>query len=108
MKPLVYTVPQMVELFGGTEVVTEYWVKKTARKLGIGTRLGRNLVFTEGQATALLDAHALEVKQPKTAPAPRVKQPRAVKPKVSLPPTNAAVTPLRARPERARSYGRPA
>lgn len=110
MKPLerVYTVPQTVELLGGKEVVTEYWLKKTARRLGIGTRLGRKLVFTESQVQALLDAHALEAQQPKTARAPQVKQPRSPRPKQTPVPAPSAVTTLRARPERARSYGRSA
>jgi hypothetical protein len=111
VKPLerVLTVAQTVEWFGGEEVVTQYWIKKTARKLGIGTRLGRKLVFTESQVQALLDAQALEAQQPKPASAPRMKQPRAAKPKPApIPAANSAVTPLRARPERARSYGRPA
>ncbi|MEU6709902.1 hypothetical protein ABZ897_00370 [Nonomuraea sp. NPDC046802] len=106
MKPLerVFTLPQTVEWFGGKEVVTEYWLKKTARKLKIGTRLGRRLVFTETQLQMLLDAHALQGQEPKPArKTGTVKKPRPAKPQ-NVPAANSAVTPLCARPERARSY----
>lgn len=100
-----YTVDEAVAYL---KVVSVYWVKKTARRLGIGTRMARKLVFTEAQLKQLLDAHALEAKQPRAARAPKAKQLRAAKPKPMAAPVPGSVTVLRARPERARSYGRPA
>jgi hypothetical protein len=100
-----YTVEEAVAYL---KVVSPYWVKKTARRLGIGTRMARKLVFTEAQLKQLLDAHALEAKQPKAARTPKATQPRAAKPKPTPAPVPGSVTVLRSRPERARSYGRSA
>jgi hypothetical protein len=110
MTPLVYTVKQAVEMLGGPDVVTEYWIKKTARKLGIGTRFGRTLCFTEEQVRQLIDAHALKAQQPKPQRQERAKKQSQSTPKAkaSLAPIPAAsgnVTRLQSRPERARSYG---
>jgi hypothetical protein len=104
MTPQVFSLTQTIELLGGKEVVTEYWLKKTARRLGIGTRFGKKLCFTEAQIKELIDAHALEAKQPKPQNQPRAKQSRAPKPK-QLPAVSGTVTKLQARPDRARSYG---
>lgn len=107
MKPLVHTVKQAVELLGGEEVVTEYWVKKTARRLRIGTRMARTLVFTEAQLQELVAQHALQATQPAAPKSQPSASPRAAKPKPTpLPAADASTTPLRSRPERARSYGR--
>lgn len=105
----VFTVSQAVELLGGKETVTEYWLKKTARELQIGTRLGRKLVFTESQIQQLLDRHALDAQKPKPARRTNTPKPKPAKaaPK-PVPVADRTVTPLQARPERARSYGRPA
>jgi hypothetical protein len=108
MTPQVFSVTQAIELLGGKEVVTEYWLKKTARRLGIGTRFGRTLCFTEAQIKQLIDAHALEAKQLKPQQQERAKQQRAPKAKATPAPIPAAsgnVTRLQARPDRARSYG---
>lgn len=102
----IHTVEDVVSHFKG--IVTEYWVKKTARRLGIGTRAGRKLAFTDRQLQRFIDAHALEEAKPKAAArAQRTQQPLAAKPK-PLPSVNSGVIELRARPERARSYGRTA
>lgn len=109
MTPQVFSITQAIELLGGEEVVTEYWLKKTARRLRIGTRFGRTLCFTEAQIKELIDAHALEAQQPKPQQQERAKkQQRAPKAKVSpapLPAASGNVTRLQSRPERARSYG---
>lgn len=102
MPEQLYTVDEAVAYL---KVVTDYWVKRTARRLGIGTRMARKLVFTEAQLKQLLDAHALEAKQPKAARTPKAKPPRAAKPKPMPAPVPGSVTLLRSRPERARSYG---
>lgn len=104
MTPLVYTVPQVVEMLGGKEIVTAYWVNKTARKHKIGTCLRRKLVFTLPQVEQLIAAQALEASQPKPQKQQPTKESRA--PKSKLPPaTGGTVTQLQSRPERARSYG---
>ncbi|SEM49742.1 hypothetical protein [Nonomuraea pusilla] len=112
MKPLerVFTVQQTVELLGGEEIVTPHWIKQAARRHGIGTLIKRRLVFTESQVQALLDAQALDAQQgskPRPAPKSTIRKPKAAKPQ-PIPAPAANVTPLQARPERARSFGRPA
>lgn len=111
MNQLTYSVKQVVEMLGGPDVVTEYWVKRTARRLGIGTRFGRTLCFTEAQIKKLVDAHALQAQKPKQRQE-RTKKQQAGAPKAKpapLPAASGNVTPLlQSRPERARARRRSA
>ncbi|MFI7642424.1 hypothetical protein [Nonomuraea sp. NPDC049400] len=104
MKPLVYTAAQVAAMFPPELGMTEYWVNRTARKHNIGTILRRKRVFTQLQVERLVELQAVEAQQPtparKTA---SVAKPRPANPK-PVPAASAAVTPLRARPDRARSY----
>lgn len=102
-----YTLQEACAYLGG---VSEYWLKRTAKRLRIGTRMAKKLVFTEAHLKQLLAAHDLEAQQPRarrtTPQAASRTTPRAAKPKPKpLPAADSAATALRARPERARSYG---
>lgn len=101
--PDVYTPAHIAAHLG----VSEYYVKRTARRHGIGKVIARQRRFTEADVQEFLRVHEA-AQQPKPSRAPKEKQPRALKPKTALPPTPDGVTVLRSRPERARSYGRSA
>jgi len=111
MNQLAYSVKQVVEKLGGPDVVTEYWIKKAARQLGIGTRFGRTLCFTEAQIKKLVDAHALQAQKPRQRQE-RTKRQQTGTPKPTpapLPDPGGNVTPLlQSRPERARAHRRSA
>ena len=104
MIPLVYTAAQVVEMFPPELGVTEYWVNSTARKHKIGTIIRRKRVFTLPQVERLVELQAVEAEQPKpTRKTADTTKARPAKPQpIPLPST--AATPLRARPDRARSY----
>ena len=104
MNPLVYTAAQVVEMFPAELGVTEYWVNRTARKHKIGTTIRRKRAFTLPQVERLIELQAIEAQHPR--PIRRsadTKKARPAKPQ-PLPSTSTAATPLRARPDRARSY----
>lgn len=109
MNPLVYTAAQVVEMFPLELKVTEYWVNATARKHKLGTIIRRKRVFTRSQVERLVELQAIESQPlpPKAQERAKTQRPLKVKPK-PLPAADTAVTPLQSRPERARSYGRPA
>ncbi|MFF4417002.1 hypothetical protein ACFYY8_31160 [Streptosporangium sp. NPDC001559] len=97
----VYSLKQAAELLQRTE----HWLKVNARRHNWGSKLGRARVFTE--------AHLMEILATGTNQAAQARKPRPIKakaPKVRMPEpvAGASVTPLRARPEAARSYGRTA
>lgn len=101
--PEVFTPADIAGLLG----VSEYYVKRIARKHGVGMVVARQRRFTADDVQEFFKVHAA-AQQPKVATAPRVRQPRAQRPKPAPSPAPGTVTVLRARPERARSYGRPA
>lgn len=109
MNPLVYTAAQVAEMFPPELKVTEYWVNATARKHKIGTSIKRQRVFTLSQVERLVELQAVEAQPPPLKKQERAKtqRPPKVKP-TPLPAADAAATPLRSRPERARSYERSA
>ncbi|MGI5274665.1 hypothetical protein ACQEUU_36910 [Nonomuraea sp. CA-218870] len=110
MNALVFTAAQVAAMFPPELKVTEHWVNKTARRHGIGTLIRRKRVFTQAQVDRLIELQAVEASTPKPArktAAPAARQTaQAKKPKQKRP--DATVTPLQARPDRARSYGRSA
>lgn len=109
MNPLVYTAAQVVEMFPPELGMTEYWVNRAARKHKIGTIIRRKRVFTIPQVERLIELQAVEAQQPQPKRQERAKAPRPPKAKAKpLPAVDMTVTPLQARPDRARSYGRPA
>ncbi|MEV6035960.1 hypothetical protein AB0L65_32725 [Nonomuraea sp. NPDC052116] len=104
MNALVYTAAQVVAMFPPELEVSEYWVNRTARRHNIGTIIRRKRVYTLPQVEQLVELQAVDAQQPKpTRKTAGVGKPRPAKPKPDLA-ANAAVTPLRARPDRARSY----
>lgn len=109
MNPLVYTAAQVVEMFPPELEVTEHWVMQTARKHKVGTIIRRKRVFTIPQVERLIELQAVEAQQPQPKRRERAKTQRPPKAKAKpLPAADTTVTPLQARPERARSYGRSA
>lgn len=104
MNALVYTAAQVVEMFPPELEVTEYWVNRTARRHNIGTIIRRKRVFTLPQVERLVELQAVDAQQPKPTRRPAgAGKPRPAKPRL-VSAADSAATPLRARPDRARSY----
>ncbi|MET8985937.1 hypothetical protein ABZW49_10850 [Nonomuraea wenchangensis] len=108
MNPLVYTAAQVAAMFPAELEVTEYWVTATARKHKVGTIIRRKRVFTLPQVARLVELQDLEAEQPRPAKRERANASRqsatASKRKRSQRPPDADGEPLRARPDRARSF----
>lgn len=84
--------------------VTENWLKVNARLHGWGTKLGRKRLFTEAHLAEILASGVERPTRVEHPRAPRIKAAKSHMPEALS--TDRAVTPLRARPEAARSYGR--
>jgi hypothetical protein len=101
--PEIFKPSDLAELFE----VSEYYVKKIARENGIGTVVARQRKFTAADVQTFLQVHeAKATKSGRASRATRATQQRTPRPKpATLPNPTDGVTVLRARPERARSYG---
>ncbi|MER6575757.1 hypothetical protein [Nonomuraea sp. NPDC001023] len=102
---LVFTAAEVAGMFPRELGMTEHWVNTMARKHKIGTIIRRKRVYTRAQVERLVELQAVDAQQAKPARTANTTKTRASKPKPApLPPASTATT-LRARPERARSYG---
>ncbi|MEV7013482.1 hypothetical protein [Streptosporangium sp. NPDC051022] len=97
----VYTLKEAAQLLRKAE----NWLKVNARKNDWGSKLGRTRLFTETHLAEILASGTSQAAHPRKPRPIKAKTPKVVMPN---PVAGASVTPLRARPEAARSYGRTA